>query len=479
MKCPNCGKEIKEGYLICEYCGEEIQIVPDFEPEIENKITETLSTLAAMQKEEEGDRVQAETEDAVTEKKERASVFLRVKILSVLLILFTAAAGAYGIYVYHTDSVDYKLEQARNCAGREDYPAALAYLEEAYRQDSSLAEILFMKADYCYLNEDREGAVKALYQIVEGGIYQPEEIEEAYEKVVSIYAEAEEYAEINELLQDCTDTGVTSRFQSYMAMPPEFNYAEGNYEKVIPLKLSSNTAGKIYYTMDGTLPNQTSKVYTAPIFLETGEYRISAVFVNDYGIKSPVVTKKYTINLLVPSAPEVELYSGEYEEPTMIEVRAEEGCSVYYTTDETKPTSDSVPYTGPIPMPMGKTVFKFLCISEEGVSSDVTMRTYTLTLKDAIPTSQAVSGLITHLVDTGYLLDIAGHTEELPGTFTYQFSSVIRVGADMDCFTIYEYYDDGTGMRNRTDKVFLVNIHSGEVSQLGYDENGEYVANPV
>ena len=53
MKCPNCGNELEEGHLICEVCGEEIQMVPDFEPEIENKIessiTETLSTLAALQ----------------------------------------------------------------------------------------------------------------------------------------------------------------------------------------------------------------------------------------------------------------------------------------------------------------------------------------------------------------------------------------------------------------------------------------------
>ena len=45
MKCPNCGKEIPEGYLYCETCGMEIRIVPDFEPEIENSIIETLSRI--------------------------------------------------------------------------------------------------------------------------------------------------------------------------------------------------------------------------------------------------------------------------------------------------------------------------------------------------------------------------------------------------------------------------------------------------
>ena len=49
MKCPHCGHEMPEGYLICDLCGEEIQIVPDFEPEIENSITETLSTLVSLQ----------------------------------------------------------------------------------------------------------------------------------------------------------------------------------------------------------------------------------------------------------------------------------------------------------------------------------------------------------------------------------------------------------------------------------------------
>ena len=46
MKCPNCGAEIPEGYMLCEKCGTEIQIVPDFDTEVENSITETLTNLA-------------------------------------------------------------------------------------------------------------------------------------------------------------------------------------------------------------------------------------------------------------------------------------------------------------------------------------------------------------------------------------------------------------------------------------------------
>jgi hypothetical protein len=261
-----------------------------------------------------------------------------------------------------------------------------------------------------------------------------------------------------------------------MAMPPEFSYVEGSYTEVIPLKLSSNTSGTIYYTMDGSTPDESSLVYTAPLFLETGEYTVSAVFINDYGIQSEVVSKQYVINLEVPNAPEVELYSGEYTEPTMISVEGTEDCQIYYTTDESEPTADSVPYTGPIPMPLGKTLFKFVNISKDGIPSEVTMRTYTLTLRGAIPTGQAVDSLVEHLVESGYLEDAEGHSQRLSGTLSYKFSSVLRIGESDDYYTIYEYYDDGTGIQNRTDKVFLVQIYTGESAQLGYDDDGNFVA---
>ena len=46
MKCPKCGLEIPEGHMYCDNCGTEINIVPDFEPEVENEINATLSGVA-------------------------------------------------------------------------------------------------------------------------------------------------------------------------------------------------------------------------------------------------------------------------------------------------------------------------------------------------------------------------------------------------------------------------------------------------
>lgn len=481
MKCPHCGNELKEGYLICENCGEEIRIVPDFEPEIENSITETLSTLASMQEGKDTEEMPGgdSTDRMPPDKAGQAGVrSKRIWVVVSLALLLVVALISYGLYFYHVQTVDFQMDKAKSYAERGSYGEAIACLEAAYVRYPEVAQLLFLEADYYYLQGDNEAALSALMRIIGEESYASEDVEEAYDKTVTIYANMGAYDKINELLRSCPDEKIVTMFQSYLAMEPEFSYVEGSYAEVIPLKLSSNTAGTIYYTTDGSMPDKHSQIYTAPIFLETGEYTISAFFVNDYGIESEVVTKTYTINLSVPTAPEVELYSGEYSHAMMIAVEETEGCKIYYTTDESEPTSDSVPYTGPIPMPLGKTLFKFVNISEEGISSEVTMRTYTLRLRGAVTTSEAVNNLVMRLVETEYLEDVTGRNKRQVGTLSYQFSSVLLVGGQ-DYYTIYEYYDDGTGILSRTDKVFLVQVYTGDCAQLSYDEKGNFVANPI
>ncbi len=478
MKCPHCGNEMVEGHLICEVCGEEIRIVPDFEPEIENSITETLTTLAAEQDEKDNGQVQPESVEQIeefTEPEEENTDGRRIWVIASLVIFFVVAFVTYGAYAYHIQTVEYQIDKAREHAANGSYTEAIACLEAAYEKNPAEARLLFQEADYYYVQEDHTSAIRVLYRIIDNGNFPYEDVEEAYNKIITIYANQGAYGEINDLLKSCPESDVINMFQSYLAMEPEFSYVEGNYAEVIPLKLSSNTSGTIYYTIDGSLPNKNSEIYTAPLFLEDGEHTIRAFFVNDYGIESEIVTKKYIINLSVPNAPEVELYSGEYTEPMMIEAEEIEGCRIFYTTDESDPTADSVPYTGPIPMPLGKTLFKFVNISDEGVSSDITMRTYTLKLKDAIPTDRAEIHLVQRLVETGYLEDTLGNSKRLTGRLSYQFSSVLGING-VSYYTINEYYDDGTGMLNRTDKVFLVQIYTGEAAQLGYDEKGNFIA---
>ena len=47
--------------------------------------------------------------------------------------------------------------------------------------------------------------------------------------------------------------------------------------------------------MDGTDPTVESKVYSSPIFLYEGEHVIKAIYVNEFGVSSEVITAKFKI----------------------------------------------------------------------------------------------------------------------------------------------------------------------------------------
>ncbi len=486
MKCPKCGYELAEGYLYCDNCGEEIRIVPDFEPEIEQEINETLSTLFVELAKEEMPEIPMD-EDKITEgEKEEPSGELQNKpgrgrkigmILTAVIASLILCVAGYSLYCSY--SVPYQLAKAKEYAEQGKYTQAIGYLEKVHDLEADNADVMFLMADYYYIQEKYDFAVYTLQQIIEAAdLYKEVDLEDAYDKIISIYKTQENYQAINELLLSCPDENIVNTFQRYIAKPPEFSYVEGNYEEVIPLKLSANTSGKIYYTLDGVEPDADSDVYTAPIFLETGDYTVKAYFVNDYGIKSDVVSNTYRIDLVEPAAPEVSVYSGDYYEPNMIEVSAAEDCRIYYTTDSTDPTEDSLLYTSAIPMPLGKSVYKFIALSPEGVASDVIMRTYKLTLNTEISTDIAIMNVVHALMRADVLLDEQGSLRGMSGHNAYKFGAVSRIDGG-DYYVIYEYYEDAPGMQTKTDRIYGVNIQDGSVFRITYDDAGKIILIPL
>ena len=176
------------------------------------------------------------------------------------------------------------------------------------------------------------------------------------------YDEKGQYEQINSLLMSCQNESIREKYSQYMAAAPEFNYLEGAYNEIIPLKIFSNTSGHIYFTMDGSTPTRASEEYISPIFLDTGDYVITAIFINDFGITSPLAKATYHVDVSIPFAPEVDAYSGDFWTPQLIHAEAEEGCLIYYTTDDSEPTDQRTLYSGFLTMPLGKSTYKFVAI---------------------------------------------------------------------------------------------------------------------
>lgn len=461
MKCQGCGKEIPEGSLYCEHCGEDIHIVPDFEPEIELNIEQTISELVGeLYEEEPTDEI-----ETLTKKTKRKHTVLIVLGVLGVLVLVTLGVVAYMAYCYH--SVEYQVEQATRYANKESYEKAIACYNRALELNADDIELLFSLAEVYFLENNKTEYERILREIVGRKDVSSEQLERAYGKIIAIYRAKEDYQTINDLLLDSGNSLIQSSYWNYISKSPEFSIPEGYYTSIQPLKLSASGNGKIYYTMDGTEPTVESSQYTAPLILENGKYTISARFVNENGVLSDVVTKTYHIENDEIYAPELNLYSGEYYYPDNILVVGDSD-DVYYTTDGSKPTYSSNLYTGPIPIPLGKSTFKFAKIVD-GVTGTVAERTFYLELKTDVTTVDAVNVVVQYALNSGKIYDASGFFDGSGNSYCYEYQYVTNVNDIGHFYIIAEIFRTADGMLTKTGNNYAVNIYSKEIFKLHQD----------
>lgn len=147
MKCPNCGETLKKDFLYCEKCGEEIRIVPDFEPEIENSIIETLSAVVldmAPSDQETDKEAQEENMDMefaiVSEKKLKRRILIGISLLCLLLLGIFAFFFIRGIYQDKYYRI--QVENAQLLYNQKNYEEAIAYYEKALKMEYDVSLLI-------------------------------------------------------------------------------------------------------------------------------------------------------------------------------------------------------------------------------------------------------------------------------------------------------------------------------------------------
>lgn len=471
MKCPNCGEEIKEGYLYCEKCGEDIHIVPDFEPELEISLIQSVGEiLDEEEKERESER------QRLLEKKKRLQKVLKCCVLAGIIgiLLISCFFAVKFVKNLVSNSYEYQLEKAYVCISEGKIEEALPYFKRALELNPGDMGTKLELAEVYRLLEGELSYTKVLKEVCTSDLASEHQVESAYRKLVSFYISKENYETVNALLKDCPIQNVLKENQKYVADIPLFSYGEGVYEEIIPLKLSANTSGTIYYTLDGSVPDENSEKYVSPIFLETGSHRVSALFVNSYGVASDVLTQTYEIEIQRPAAPEISVYSGEYSRPVSIMVDVLEGCRVFYTTDGSFPTEQSTEYTKPIPMPLGKSYFKFVAYNDEGIGSEMTSREYKLTIETEVSVEDACQAVVDLMLQFGKIYNSLGESFLVPGKYLYIFQYPLAVEGKGDYYVIIEAYEDESGMTEPTGASYAVNIYDKTVYKFT-NNNGNYL----
>lgn len=130
----------------------------------------------------------------------------------------------------------------------------------------------------------------------------------------------------------------------------------------------SNPNAQLYYTLDGSDPNETGILYTGP-FNPDRNVKVTAIAKCKGHINSDPEVREY--NWFKVKTPRI-TFNGKY---VIIETETP-GTTIYYTTDNTEPDTKSKVYQKPFALPAEQTIVKTIAVRENWNNSSVMERTY-------------------------------------------------------------------------------------------------------
>ena len=441
MKCMNCGTEIPEGQLICPGCGQEIQIVPDYNPlddvlaaHVRGAVTETLSSeemrrgmkkynsergispresngrnqsgrsgntryntgrnqnsrtgnernvptgrTGDVRRRQTGRMSPEEREEKRrrAEKKRLRAKKRRMKRLLILAV-FVVLAVVIGVTCYQ-NSYTGQVRKGYSFLNSGEYDEAVKRFEKAISKDKKRSDAYTGLSKVYIAQNDLEKAESIFLDAI---LKQSSNVD-IYRAAIQFYIDTKQEDKVSPLLDECSSDSVLNELSEFVSEVPEFSLNEDEeYDDIQALELTGSGV-TIYYTTDKTDPTTSSKKYTEPIKLDEGETEVRAISVNKKGIPSLVAKKTFTVEFPIEDAPSVTPSTGLYENSQTIEVVVPENYEAYYTTNGSNPDPESnaantYKYTGPIDMPEGSTIFSFVLMDQKGRLSDVTKRNYEL-----------------------------------------------------------------------------------------------------
>lgn len=357
MKCKKCGAEIPAGYVYCSVCGNEVQLVPDY-----NLLDEDV--LGSIIKGE------AKTEGVSfgSRKKKRVNGFIWggicVVLLSAVLTLFFVFRE---IQERHRNTYDYQYQMAEEHFLAGNFADAVLYYKQSLEfkpKDRKARERLLE----IYLEtEEDQAAVLVLQEFIS----ENKKDKKSIQKLIDLYDKNKEYSKILSLCEEVKSVDTLEMFADYMVDQPKFSNISGTYSTPLTIELSSAKGYDIFYTTDGKDPVSDGTPYKEGIALEEGTTVIKAAARNEKGIYSEAVEAEYVIRYEPPKMPSVTPAGGVYAEPQMITIHVPSGCTAYYTWDGSEPTKGSFRYTGPLEMMPGNQVLSVALINSIGLKSSI------------------------------------------------------------------------------------------------------------
>ena len=188
----------------------------------------------------------------------------------------------------------------------------------------------------------------------------------------NINAVADEIANGYGLLDTTNSTGKVFVLDSAAVDTSTYEFAAAGAP--IAMRSAANYT-LVDYTDDADYPEISRKAPGTSLFSKSAQYQ-SEVFVRVYdGVLVDVVVYRYNASAAVvaqASAPTISVAGDQ------VTITAEPGAYIYYTTDDSIPTSASTLYTGVLTAPTGTTNYKAIAVVAGKTDSTVATQVVTL-----------------------------------------------------------------------------------------------------
>lgn len=356
MKCPKCQREVEKGSLYCKYCLTEIPWVKEFN---------SVETLMEKKKKDEEEIPDPPAGAELPE-------WLNKKNLITALAVLLVVGGVWGVSYHRSHTFQALYERAEQAYRNGKYQKALQDIEMARERDETAVEGTVLLGKILAGMEDYDSAVPVLREAVR----EYPESAEACEALMEVYVQAGRPDEVKKFTDACEDDVVRGALSRYICKEPVLSLGSGTYASRQRVSMSAED-GRIYYTLDGSDPTDSSLLYEEPVYIPAGITELKAVAVNDLGIPSSVAAARYVVVTGKPASPIVTPESGNYNKKTRIEMEVPEGCRGYYAFDH-EATQESTEYTVPVYMPEGYHTFYAVSVSANGEISEPVVRDYYL-----------------------------------------------------------------------------------------------------